>query len=99
MPGFPVETAHGGAKEASILLTKPLSNWKDALADLESHSKVQYHTDSAVKMAAFCDRIKNPSDRIECRISSGSQQRVEHNRTVILSGAVRTARYCTERSP
>ena len=40
---FYVDTAHGGAKKAFTLLTRTLINWKDAIADLESLYKLQYH--------------------------------------------------------
>lgn len=58
---FPAETAHGGAKKASILISKPLTNWKDAVADLKHHEKLQYHLDSAMKLAAFCKNMGESS--------------------------------------
>ena len=67
---FSSETAHGGARKASILISKPLTNWKDAVADLNNHVKLQYHVDAATKLASFCARIEKPSSRIDCVLSS-----------------------------
>ena len=39
---FSSETAHGGARNASILISKSLTNWKDAVPDLNNHEKLQY---------------------------------------------------------
>lgn len=82
---FPAETAHGGAKKAFILISKPLTNWKDAVADLKQHEKLEYHQDSAVKLAAFCKNMENPASRIDSVLSSVSQQRIQHNRNIISS--------------
>eukprot|EP00117_Sycon_ciliatum_P049422 scpid66255/ scgid1791/ len=80
---FPAATAHGGARKASILVSKPLINWKDAVADLKQHEKLQYHLDSATKLAAFCKSMEKPAARIDCQLSSITQQRMEKNRKVI----------------
>ena len=39
---FSSETAHGGARNASILISKSLTNWKDAVPDQNNHEKLQY---------------------------------------------------------
>ena len=82
---FSSETAHGGARKVSILISKPLTNWKDAVADLNNHEKLQYHVDAATKLASFCTSIEKPSSRIDCVLSSVQQQRIAHNRKVIAS--------------
>ena len=33
---------HGGARNASILISKSLTNWKDAVPDQNNHEKLQY---------------------------------------------------------
>ena len=82
---FSLETAHGGARKASILISKPLTNWKDAVADLNNHEKLQYHVDAATKLASFCASIEKPSSRIDSVLLSVQQQRIAHNRKVIAS--------------
>ena len=60
---FP-STAHRGSR-GRYLISEPLVNWKDALSDLRTHEKLQYHLDSVAKLAAFKHSMEKPSERID----------------------------------
>ena len=65
---FPVEQQTSG--RAQILVTRPLVNWKDALADLTIHSRLVYHLTSEVRMDAFVCTMAHPNKRVDMSLST-----------------------------
>lgn len=82
---FPSSGAHEGAKRAAILIEKPLTNWKDALADLGKHSTLFYHQQSSARLSSFIARLKSPSLAIDQRMTTQAQELVQKKREVIAS--------------
>jgi len=82
---FPASGAHSGVKRADILISKPLTNWKDALADLGKHSGLFYHQQAQVRLTSFLARMKAPATAIDQRLSTQAQELVQRNRKVIAS--------------
>ena len=82
---FPSRTWHTGASRAKILIEEPLTNWKDALADLRAHGSLHYHLDSKAKMEAFVSSMKNPESRLDLSLTTARQERVEQNMQVLTS--------------
>ena len=80
---FPVEQHSSG--RAQVLVSRPLVNWKDAVADLKAHSQLQYHIASESKMEAFLQVCADPSKRIDVSLSKRIGERVEKNRKIITS--------------
>ena len=80
---FPVEQQTSG--RAQILVTRPLVNWKDALADLTIHSRLVYHLTSEVWMDAFVRTMAHANKRVDMSLSSAMQERVQKNRAVLIS--------------
>ena len=80
---FPVEQKTSG--RAEVLVTFPLVNWKDAVADMNTHSRLEYHLTSEAKMDAFLRTMEHPSERIDMSLSTAMQERVQKNRAVITS--------------
>ena len=80
---FPVEQQTSG--RAQVLVTLPLVNWKDAVADMTTHSRLEYHLTSEAKMDAFLRTMEHPSERIDMSLSTAMQERVQKNRAVITS--------------
>ncbi|XP_066274145.1 52 kDa repressor of the inhibitor of the protein kinase-like [Branchiostoma lanceolatum] len=80
---FPTSAPHG---QASNLVKRPHTNWKDALKDLKEHAgNCDYHKKSQAKMIAFVETMQNPERRIDLSMSSQSTNRVEKNRAFLVS--------------
>ena len=82
---FPSSGAHDGVKRAEILISKPLTNWKDALADLGKHSGLFYHQQAHSRLTSFLARMKSPALAIHQRMTTQVQELVQRNRKVIAS--------------
>ena len=69
---------------ASVLITSPLVNWKDAVRDLTAHGVREYHLSSETRMEAFLKTMENPSSRIDASISQQAMDTVKQNRTKLI---------------
>ena len=89
---FPVEQQTSG--RAQVLVTRSLVNWKDAVADMTTHSRLEYHLTSEAKMDAFLRTIEHPSERVDMLLSTAMQERVQKNRAVVLTSIVKCVELC-----
>ena len=82
----PIEQQTSG--RAQVLVTRPLVNWKNAVADLTTHSHhLAYHLSSQARMDAFVAvrTMTHLQERIDMSLSTAMKERVEKNRAVITS--------------
>ena len=80
---FPVLQATSG--QASVLITSPLVNWKDAVRDLTAHCAREYHLSSETRMEAFLRTMENSSNQIDTSISQQAMDTVKQNRAKLIS--------------
>jgi len=80
---FPVPARHG--KNANILISEPLNNWKKAIEALTNHSRLEYHRISEAKFHAFTETKKDPTRRIDFSMSAARSQLIEKNRMIMKS--------------
>ena len=80
---FPVLQATSG--RASILITSPLTKWKDAVRDLTAHRALEYHWSFETKMEAFLRTVENHSSRIDASISQQALDTVQQNRAKLIA--------------
>mgnify|MGYP000751363744 FL=1 len=86
---FP-DTSHRRPKK---LISEPYQNWKDAQADLSSHSTCDYHKSSMAKLLAFKTTNENPAARIDVSISDSNSSTVSRNRE-ILKSIIKCLEFC-----
>ena len=86
---FP-DNSHRRAKK---LICEPYSNWKDAKADLKTHSTLDYHKNSMAKLTAFQKTYTNMSSRIDVALRDDNSTRVAENR-VILTQILKCVEFC-----
>ena len=84
---FPVSPSNIGAVRAQILITKPLTNWKDAREILLGHAALNYHVQAEAKLNEFARLYKQPSSRIQNLLTAEAQATVQRNRAVLTSVA------------
>jgi hypothetical protein len=75
------------------LITEPYQNWKDAIADLKSHSANEYHKNSHAKLKGFMGTYLNPEQNMAVRVRRENEERVKHNR-VILHSIIECLEFC-----
>ena len=92
---FPVSPENPGARRVQILISKPLTNWKDEKEDLLAHAAPHYHLRSAAKLDEFVRLFESPAGRIDNVLSVEAQAIVKRNRAIDrqVSGMVRPARH------
>ena len=78
---FP-NTSHRRPKK---LISEPYFNWKDAREDLMQHSVFDYHLSSMVQLHTFLKTQTDQKCRIDVRIRTTSEERIERNRTILAS--------------
>ena len=88
---FPVNSSRG--QKASLFISKPYRNWKDARSDLLAHSVLEYHKTSETRLNVFISTVNNPSTRIDCTLSDQSAALVEKNRKV-LGSIIKSVEFC-----
>ena len=76
---FPLEQTTNGC--AQLLLTRPLVNWEDALADVNAQSRLDYHLDSEARMEAFICAMRCLEQRIDLSMTTAAKERVDMNRS------------------
>ena len=76
---FP-NTSHRRPKK---LISEPYFNWKDAREDLMQHSVFDYHLSSMAQLHTFLKTQTDPKCRIDVRIRTTSEERIERNRTIL----------------
>ena len=76
---FP-NTSHRRPKK---LISEPYFNWKDAREDLMQHSVFDYHLSSMVQLHTFLKTQTDQKCRIDVRIRTTSEERIERNRTIL----------------
>lgn len=86
---FP-DTAH---RRPKILVKDPYRNWKDAVADLKSHTGNEYHINSMSKLNAFKATFSNPSRRIDVTMEDSNTERINKNRE-ILKAILKCIEFC-----
>ena len=70
---------------AQVLVSRPLVNWKDALADLSAHSSLDYHLNSEAKFEAFIRSMAEPKTRVDLFLTAATQDLVARNRAILTS--------------
>ena len=80
---FPVKPKQGS--HCKLLISSPHQNWKDAKADLQHHSTLEYHKVAMTKMSAFSQTMSKPETRIDHTLSERRKQQLEKNRPFLKS--------------
>ena len=78
---FP-NTSHRRQKK---LISEPYFNWKDARDDMKPHSVCDYHLSSMAQLHTFLKTHTDPKRRIDVRIRTTGEERIEINRTKLAS--------------
>lgn len=84
---FPVSPQNPGAKRSQLLITKPLTNWKNAKEDLTAHGSLIYHLQSAARLDEFLRVFRQPAARIENVLPVQAQAIAKRNQAVLVSVA------------
>lgn len=88
---FPVPQSTSG--RAQSLISRPLTDWKDAVSILNVHSGLEYHLHSEAKMNAFCHTMSNSDKRLDMIVNVATQEQVAKNRA-ILTSIIKCVEFC-----
>ena len=78
------------------MVSEPYRNWKDAMTDLKHHASCDYHINSVSRLSAFRVSYLNPGSRIDVNLTSGNDERIAKNRSVLKS-LVKCLEFCGRR--
>jgi len=70
---------------AQLLITKPLTNWKDAREDFIKHASLAYHVQAEAKLNEFVRVYNQPGGRLDNLLTTEAQMTAQRNRSVLTS--------------
>ena len=76
-----------------VVDTAPYKNWKDARADFQKHSTLEYHKTSDCMLHAFLQVSQGKQQRVDICISTANQKQTHLNR-VFLTSIIKCLEFC-----